>query len=362
MIRSACGCCIAPPDLLARLIEEGTPEQRQAAVQTIAASASMRTQRRLVTRLIRELDQDVHALAVAPPQEVGPEGLLQVVYDMGGSGGSSLPGTEARRTGQPAVGDEAVDSVYASIEKIYDFYKDVYGRVSVDDQNMELISSVHYGAGYDNAFWNGTQMAYGDGSGRIFKKGALANSFTITAHEAQHAVTQFTAGLVYSLQPGALNESYSDVFGALAAQYAAGQTADQAEWLIGEGTLADGLGIALRSLKEPASENVASPQPESMAEYRDLPDDNSPGSDNGGVHINSGIPNRAFCLAATAIGGHAWEKAGKIWYQTLASRLSATAQFVDAANATVAVAEELYGDGAEKEAVASAWQQVGVLS
>jgi Zn-dependent metalloprotease len=360
MTRIAC-CSIAPPDLLARLIEEGSPEERRAAVQTMAASASMRTRRSLVGRLARELDQDVRALAYAQPPAVGD--VRQTVYDLENGGRSQLPGQRVRGAGDPEADDKAVNDVYDATDTTYDFYKTIYGRDSVDDRGMELISSVHYSTNFDNAFWEGAQMAYGDGSGRIFKVGALTSSLSVIAHEITHAVTQFTAGLEYSSQPGALNEHFSDAFGALATQYARGQSADEAEWLVGEGTLADGLGVALRSLKEPGAADVASRQPAHMDEYKDLPDDGDPANDNGGVHINSGIPNRAFYLTATAIGGNAWEKAGKIWFQTLTGgKLSATSDFEQTARATVEVAGELFADGSEPEAVETAWREVGVLS
>ena len=359
MSQHAC-CSIAPPDLLARLIEEGAPEERAAAVRAMAASASMRTQRALVGRLARELDQDVRTLAFMQPAGAG---IRQTVYDLEHGGRSQLPGLRARGAGDPEVEDKAVNDVYDATETAYDFYRTVYGRDSVDGHGMELISSVHYGANFDNAFWNGAQMAYGDGSDKIFKAGALTRSLSVIVHEVTHAVTQFTAGLEYSSQSGALNEHFSDVFGALATQYARGQSAAEAEWLIGEETLAAGLGKALRSLKDPGDDEVAGRQPASMSEYRDLPDDSDPANDNGGVHINSGIPNHAFYLAATAIGGNAWEKAGKVWFQTLTGgKLSPTSGFEQAARATVEVAGELLGDGGEPEAVESAWQQVGVLS
>lgn len=359
MSRIAC-CSIAPPDLLARLIEKGDADQRTAAVQTMAASASMRTQRSLVTRLAKELDQDVRALAfLAPPEE---RGVRQTVYDLEHNGRSQLPGRRARGSGDPAVEDRAVNDVYEATEQAYDFYKAAFDRDSVDGQGMELISSVHYSANFDNAFWNGAQMAYGDGSGRIFQVDALTNSLSVIAHETAHAITQFTAGLEYSKQSGALNEHFSDVFGTLAVQYVNKQAAEEAEWLVGEGTLVPALGKALRSLKDPGDSEVASRQPAHMDDFRDLPDDGDPANDNGGVHINSGIPNKAFYLAATAIGGNAWEKAGRIWYRTLTGgELDAHSNFEQAASATVKVAAGLGSDG-EAEAVEAAWREVGVLS
>lgn len=265
-----------------------------------------------------------------------------------------------RGHGDPDADDPAVNEAYEGTAKTYGFYKEVFGRDSIDGDGMELVSSVHYGVGFDN---NSAQMVYGDGSGRIFAEGAFTRSLDVIGHELTHGVTERTAGLVYSLQSGALNESFSDVFGSLVKQYSLGQTADQADWLIGEGTLVPQLGQALRSLKKPGSANTGDTQPGHMDDYVELPDDNDPSNDNGGVHINSGIPNRAFSLLATAIGGNAWEKPGRIWYVTLTDRLGQTSNFEEAATATVEVAGELFGSGgSEQEAVQTAWQEVGVLS
>ncbi len=169
---------------------------------------------------------------------------------------------------------------------------------------------------------------------------------------------------MYHKQPGALNESMSDVFGSLVKQHGRGQTTDQADWLIGEGILGSALhGQALRSMKAPGTAFDLDRQPAHMDNYQDLPDDDDPRNDHGGVHINSGIANHAFFLAATAMGGYAWEKAGRIWYVTLTERLKPFSEFLDAAEATVTVAGELFGDGSqEQEHVRDAWRQVGVLA
>jgi Zn-dependent metalloprotease len=350
-------CSIAPPDLLARLAAEGDPEQREAAIRTLAASASIRTQRTMIGRLRRQLDRTVGELAGLDLTE----GRRQTVYDCQHLGRFFLPGSRARGDGDPAVADQAVNEAYDGSAATYAFYQDVYERDSLDGAGMELVSSVHYGVGFDNAFWNGAQMVYGDGSGRVFRVGALTGSIDVVAHELTHGVTEFTAGLVYSKQSGALNEHFSDVFGSLVKQHHQGQLAADADWLIGEGTLLPELGRALRSMSEPGTAYAGDRQPGHMDQYVDLPDDNDPGNDNGGVHINSGIPNRAFYLAATALGGYAWETAGRVWYATLTERLGTDSEFVEAAQATVEVAGELYSE-TEQSAVESAWKEVGVLS
>lgn len=356
--RTLCPCFIAPPDLLARLAESDDAGRRRAAIRTLAASASIRTQRSLVNKVMRQLDVDVRALTFMAP----PAGERRTVYDVGHRGRSALPGDKVRGEGDPPTGDDAADEAYDGADAVYDFYKDVLDRDSIDASGLELVSSVHYGVGFDNAFWNGGQMVYGDGSGQLFVEGGLTRAIDVIGHEMTHGVTQYTAGLEYSTQPGAVNESMSDVFGSLVKQYVLGQTATDADWLIGEGTLIPELGTALRSMKEPGTAYEGDSQPAHMDDYVDLPDDNDPRNDNGGVHINSGIPNHAFYLAATAIGGNAWEKAGRVWYAALTERLESESDFSATAQATVEVAGEMFDTGgAEQMAVEKAWQEVGVL-
>jgi Zn-dependent metalloprotease len=203
-------------------------------------------------------------------------------------------------------------------------------------------------------------MVFGDGDGEIFLDFTIP--VDIIGHELTHGITQHTAGLEYSGQSGALNESMSDVFGSLIKQYGLGQTAAQADWLIGGGLLGPRVdGVALRSLKAPGTAYDddllgKDPQPATMDDYVHT------SSDNGGVHINSGIPNRAFHLAAVALGGHAWERAGQIWYDVLTGgSLPSRAGFADFARLTLAAAQTRYGDGAEHRALVKAWGQVGVV-
>jgi Zn-dependent metalloprotease len=355
--RTAVVCSIAPPDLLARAASTGTPEQRDAALATLAASASIRTQRSLINQVRRELGVDaaLRVSGVTPSPE-----CRQTVYDNKNLGRFNLPGTKVRAHGEAPADDPSVNSAYDGTEATFDLLQQVFDRNSLDGDGMELVSSVHYGVNFDNAFWNGAQMVYGDGSGQLFVKGALVKAVDVVGHELFHGVTSFTADLAYSKQSGALNEHFSDVFGSLVKQRHLGQTVDQADWLIGADTLVPAMGRALRSMSAPGTAYHGDPQPDHMSKYVDLPDDNDPHNDNGGVHINSGIPNKAFYLVATALGGHAWETAGAIWYRTVTEKLRSDSQFADAAKQTVDVAAT-YGES-ERAAVEDAWRQVGVLT
>jgi len=356
-VRTGDHCCfILPPVILARVAEEGSAEDRAAALKTLSASTGLRSRRSVVQRLSQEMGASL-TQALAPKEK----GERRSVYDAKNGGDNDLPGDKIRVEGGPESDDTAVNEAYDGAGSTYDFFKSVLGRTSIDDEGMELISSVHFGVDFDNAFWQGSQMVYGDGSGRFLARGSLTSEISVIAHELTHGVTQFTAGLIYSKQSGALNESFSDVFGSLVKQHGKNETATKADWLIGEGILGPAMeGNALRSMKAPGTAFKFDNQPANMADFQDLPDDNDPNNDRGGVHINSGIPNKAFYLVATNLGGHAWDKAGPIWYDTLTKRLRASATFVDAAEATIESATELF-DEATATVVREAWQEVGVL-
>jgi Zn-dependent metalloprotease len=202
-------------------------------------------------------------------------------------------------------------------------------------------------------------MVYGDGDGRLFNR--FTASLDVIGHELTHGVTQFTAALGYNGQTGALNEHISDAFGIMVKQFKLGLTAHESDWLIGAELFARGVhGKAVRSMAAPGTAYDdpvlgRDPQPAHMRDYVDTPEDNS------GVHINSGIPNHAFYLAAVALGGRTWEVLGRIWYETLTQRLTSDADFSDFARATVDIAGELYGNGGRvQRAVADAWSSVGL--
>ncbi|MBI4381338.1 MAG: M4 family metallopeptidase [candidate division NC10 bacterium] len=336
--------CIVPPHMLKEIARRGSAGQQAWAWQTLTLSEQMRGQRL--------------ALSVIAAMGTTATGTKRrTIYDAGN--GSRLPGRMVRGEGDPRSKDRAVNEAYDGSGATYDLYFTVFGRNSIDERGMRLDSTVHYGRKYDNAFWNGQQMVYGDGDGELFNRFTIA--IDVIGHELTHGVTDYEAGLEYQDQPGALNESFSDVFGSLVKQYKRRQTAKEADWLIGKGLLARGVkGKALRSMKEPGTaydDDILGkdPQPGHMRDYVRTRDDN------GGVHINSGIPNRAFCETAIGLGGNAWAKAGQIWYVTLRDKLRPNSSFKDAARWTVAVARELYGVGSlEQKAVRGGWVAVGI--
>ncbi|MDT0183249.1 M4 family metallopeptidase [Microbacterium sp. ARD31] len=343
---------IIPPYLLARIASVQEPAWARAAHAARATLAAPRDYRPGRTRIRLSVEESGTLVAESAP---GPE---RIVWDA--QQREELPGVRVRGEDDAVTGDAAVDEAFDGLGVTFDFLWDAFGRTSLDGAGGELRATVHYGLDYDNAFWNGERMVFGDGDGEIFT--GFTRSLSVIAHELAHGVIEDEGGLVYRDQSGALNESIADVLGALAEQHHLGQRADEASWLIGEGIFTDQVqGSALRSLEAPGTaydDDVLGrdPQPAHMRDFVRTIDDN------GGVHINSGIPNHAFYLVATALGGRAWERAGLIWYRTLtAGTLSPTADFAAFARATRLAAESEYGEGSEEvAAVRSAWEGVGV--
>ncbi|MEU1214925.1 M4 family metallopeptidase [Streptomyces sp. NPDC005791] len=342
-------CTIVPPHVLDKLSQADDPRLADPARRTLESDGARRRHRR-VTALART---PTTARTSAPV----PTKPHRTLYDC--RHGTDLPGVKARDEGDEATQDASVNRAYAGLGATFDLLLTEYGRSSIDGKGLPLIGSVHYDEKYNNAFFDGEQMVFGDGDGEIFLDFTVA--IDVIAHELAHGLTQYTANLAYEGQSGALNESVSDVFGSLVKQYSLGQSADQGDWLIGAGLLAPRVsGVALRSMKAPGTaydDDVLGkdPQPGSMDDYVETDEDD------GGVHINSGIPNRAFHLLATALGGNAWERAGRIWFDVLTGQeLAQDASFRDFAKLTVAAAQHRFGEGDEAEAVLKAWSEVGV--
>ncbi|MFE4573289.1 M4 family metallopeptidase [Paenibacillus chitinolyticus] len=262
--------------------------------------------------------------------------------------GSSLPGVLKTNTNNTNWTDGAAVDAHAYAEKVYDFYKTKFGRNSLDGNGKLIKSTVHYGQKYNNAFWNGVQIVYGDGDGVTFLP--FSGDPDIIGHELTHAVTEYTAGLEYYGESGALNESISDIFG---------NTIQGTNWLLGDDIYTPGTpGDAIRSLSNPEQFN----QPSHYSNrYTGT-------SDNGGVHKNSGINNKAFYLIAQGgthynvpVTGIGRDKAINIYYHALTYYLSPYSNFSNIRAAAVQSAVDLYGAGsAEAVSVGKAYDAVGV--
>lgn len=339
-----CHCLFIPPHVLDHLAKDKRKDVRQNTRLTVQQSNLSRK-----NRSAKRITMDMFA-----PAAPAGEGA-RTVYDCEKTWTQRV--REARTETQGETGEKSVDTVFEFAGLVRSFYRDL-DRNSYDDAGSGIIMNVHFGSKYNNAFWDGDELTFGDGDGVIFND--FTQSLDVVAHEFAHGVTQFTADLEYQSQSGALNESFSDVFGSAITQHAKGQDAGSADWLIGDEIMGPDLyGECLRSMKAPgtAYDNTIlgkDPQPDHMNNYYAGTDDNQ------GVHINSGIPNKAFYLVATTIGT---QKAALIWYHAL-KNLWATADFNDAVDVIAESARILTRDEqvplGSTQAVRSAFKAVGL--
>ena len=336
--------CIIPPYIFEKMMESSQKATRDAALDALSRSAQLRGERNLSPR---------QGASVTAASANG----RRTVFDCQNrwtTAGAIL----ARSEGGPASSDDSVNRLFDGLGVTRDFFKDIFDRDSLDGNGIRLDGYVHYGVNHLNAGWTGSVMLFGDGDGVQFTD--FTKSLDVIAHELGHGVTQFTADLEYFSQSGALNESMSDVFGSLVKQWHNSEDASNADWLIGSEIWTPGTGgDALRSMKAPGKAFDhplfgKDPQPDHMSKY-----DYGPG-DNQKVHTNSGIPNKAFFLTATAIGGNAWDAPGHIWYESLRAS-TATTDFQEFADTTYFKAGQLYGTASdEQQAVHAAWKEVGI--
>lgn len=355
--------CIVPPYMLQTLAMRADAKTAEAARAQLVQSDEMRMGRAALSGQLMQREEQMaapsfvaqSALAVPGAAAAGPQ-VKRAIYD--GQGKAALPGKLVRSEGQGPCGDAAADKVYDYAKNVYDLYLNVFSRDSVDGRGGGLTQTVHHRKKYNNAFWDGQQMAYGDGDGQIF---STFIELSVVGHEMSHGVVQYSGGLTYQGESGALNESFADVFGTIIKQHAKSETVDQADWLIGQGILGPGInGVALRSMKAPGTAYADAllgqdPQPYHMDFYVSTTDDY------GGVHINSGIPNHAFYLYCRYLGGNAWGAPGQVWYHALQRLNNPGASFYDWAVRTLDSATLLYGVGAtEVVMLKRAWRLVGV--
>ncbi|MCP3032050.1 M4 family metallopeptidase [Halobacillus sp. A1] len=259
-------------------------------------------------------------------------------------------------SGHKFFSDSAAVDAHAHAGEVYDYFKETFNRDSFDDNGARMISSVHVGENWNNAAWNGVQMMYGDGDGENFVP--LSGAVDVIGHEMTHAVTDRSADLVYQDEPGALNESFSDILGAMV---------DRDDWLMGEDIYTPGIeGDALRSLKDPSS------IPNPLEEGKGYPDHYSElytgDLDNGGVHVNSSINNKAAYLLSeggthydVTVEGVGRKATEQIYYRALTKYLTATSDFSMMRQAAVQSAIDLYGiDSQEVFSVHQAYDAIGV--
>ncbi|AUH35300.1 M4 family metallopeptidase [Paracoccus tegillarcae] len=351
--------CIVPPHILRVVALRGDERTAEMARSLLKQSEQLREER-----------QD-HSHVTPPPPEGSPAAVRaraagavaasryspnRQIHD--GQNKATLPGKLVREEGDDPCGIEDADRAYDAAGEVFALFGDEFDRDSLDGKGMPLIATVNHRRRYNNAFWDGEQMAYGNGDGQLF---TTFIDLSVIAHEMTHGVIQHSGGLVYQDQSGALNESIADVFGTIALQRHKGQDVYQADWVIGGEILGPDInGVGLRSMKAPGTAYHddlmgQDPQPFHMDNFLSTSDDH------GGVHINSGIPNHAFYLYCMYMGSNSWEKPGQIWYRALQELNNPLASFAQWSDQTVAAAIELYGIGSlEVTMLRRAWKLVGL--
>jgi vibriolysin len=276
--------------------------------------------------------------------------LNRLVHDGNGGG----PG---RTEGGPPVANALVNIAYDHLGAFYHCYSQLFGRDSYDNAGAQLVSTVYRRTQYVNAFWNGTQLVFGDGGG--VTDAQLSRAVDVVAHELTHAVTEHESDLLFTGEPGGLNESLSDIFGAVCEWHSRGRVVDANTWLIGEDVWTPGVpGDAMRYMHNPKLDGSSL---DVYSEYQ-------PGTD---VHYSSGIPNLAFYLLAQGgfhprlpadvpVAGIGIEKAARIFYKLNGDLLLPTSNFLMAKGVAEQAAAQLGYDVATVTSVRNAWLAVGV--
>lgn len=338
-----CTCFIIPKDVLEKLANDPSlsEEIRHASAHSGLVSAQLRKVR----------DQMLALTSIGGPMgfaaaELAPAPAV-TVYDC--KHHQTTPGTPIPKPSSSK--DATATRTFKETTAVATFYKQVFGRNSIDGAGMTMMSSIHYGDKYNNAMWNGSQMIYGDGDNQIFIDFTGGND--VIAHELTHGVTQYTLQLVYSDDAGGLNESISDCFGSMFRQWEANQDATHADWLIGHdilGPAAKAKGYTcLRNMANPADPHALAPQP---TKYSQITHGMDP-------HYSSGPPNFAFYLACKKVGGKSWETIGQIWYYALTGGPNPHMTMKEFADRTRKLATKMYGSvPAVFAAVDNAWKQV----
>jgi Zn-dependent metalloprotease len=344
-----CTCLIIPQHVLERFAKDKklTTEQRRYFLDAVKLEQDWRKTRASTAKLAN-LSRSLLPTGMSAAATAAAPSVL--VFDC--QNGNMLPGIPITNPGGST--DGSAKRAFNETTTVVDFYQKVFGRNSLDNAGMTLLSSIHFSVNYNNAGWTGSQMKYGDGDGNIFIDFTKSND--VIGHELTHGVTQLTSNFAYKNEAGGLNESMSDVFGSMYRQWRANQAVTAADWLIGKDIMGPGATArgftCLRDMSNPAASHCLAPQPTKFSQYRDGMD----------PHDSSGIPNFAFYKAAMAIGGKSWEKAGMIWYQALTGFAAKPNMKMKVfANRTRTLAGTMFSaDPAIKAAVDKAWKAVGL--
>ncbi|MDZ7880519.1 MAG: M4 family metallopeptidase [Saprospiraceae bacterium] len=329
-----CKCCFIPEIVVKELKKEGYDIE----MPNVNMDKSIRMRRQSLMLMDRAL--------------LAPGTSARHIFDSKNTGSTRFK--LVREEGGAAIADVDANAAYDNGGLVREYFKTVLNWNSIDNNSLDLVFNIHYMSKYNNAFWDGEQMTFGDGDGVNFQN--FVRALDVTGHELTHGIVQYTANLEYKGQSGALNEHFADVFGSAVKQWAAKETEKTANWLMGEICMMGKFkGKAIRSMKAPADAAVVlSAQPDHMKKiFKGT-------ADNGGVHINSGIPNYAFYLVSMDI---TTEKAAKLWFAAL-QLLKPTSKFTDLYKALTKAAKKLVADktlpSTTQTSVDKAFRKVGI--
>ncbi len=279
----------------------------------------------------------------------------RLIYDCRNT--TRLPGFKGRFEGDKAFSEAKVNMAYEELGAVRDFLWQTVGLNSLDGNGADLIGCVRYSVNYNNAYYDDVEMVFGDGDGVIF---VLFIDPVIAGHELYHGVTAKGSGLQYYKQSGCLNESNSDAAGITNKQYKLKLRAADDNWLIGDKSFGPTIkGRALRDMLHPGTayddpKIGKDRQPDHMSKFVETFEDN------GGVHTNSGIPNKAFATFAMLIGGYTWEAAFPVWHFTNTGKLKVDSdcEIQGWADRTAVVCSQMFPQHTDK--LVKAWDVVGI--
>ena len=331
------------------------PNEREQLLRTRDITAKLLAEKKAGAKIeaVRATIQPVTAAIMSPRTRRGP---TREVWDAMENKGQ---GANVRYEGLPPTGDADVDLCYELAGLVYEYYREVHGWDSIDGQHGNLVSRVHFRAEppkpFNSAFWDGDLMTYGSGDGVFFN--TFVHRF-VSGHEFTHGVNGCKVKLFHWGQTATLSEHIADAFGAFIEMYAQKLSVEQYHWIAVRGIHREGIkSVGLRNMADPGTafddpRIGKDRQPNHMSGYVQTSDDD------GGAHINNGIPNRALAIFAKAVGGYAWELVAPVWFEAR-DRMNEKATFASFAFDTMAACNKL-GFGKESNKLELAWAAVGV--
>jgi Zn-dependent metalloprotease len=335
---------VISPNILLEIVRHKDSSLANAALETLVHAGN------------QQFNRQAAAHTTIPEIHPARENGKILIFDCGGE--TNLESAKITiREGLEASPDETANKLFNNLKISRAFFQNYFGFFTNPPHSFPITAYLHYGKNLSSAYWDGQNLVFGDGDGKHFSR--FAESLEVVAHELMHGVIDVTVNLPYRFESGALTESICDIFALLVKYKYQEIELDEADWIFGSDACL--LGVGTRSISSPGTayahpEFEPDPQPDHYKNYKNRPDDLA--GDWGGVHVNSGIPSKAFYLTAKNLGGYPWDKAARIWFDALKYSGRDT-NFTSFATLTSQQAKRLFGV-TERDAVLSAWEDVGI--